>query len=247
MSNNMLKLTIEDVFNQSVLKTDFSAQQMAQLNRYYQWCQSTSTYKKWMNKHTLWQLKTKIAVLEAIDVINSNTDFFIAIANVMRSYNDSYSVEQIANYLIYYYWENTLMGYQYEDIITDCFRLVFGEAAVNNNADLDKMGIDIQLSNNSNEAIANIQIKNVSFLNNLDYKTDKLKQYANNGVKMLFYSVDEDGFLTIAQTTNGYCLITPQQLLSNNCYEVVGQLYGGRKLSLIELRDILTEQKNKMS
>ena len=56
-----------------------------------------------------------------------------------------------------------------------------------------------------------------------------------------------DGFLTIAQTTNGYCLIEPQQLLANNCYEVVGQLYGGRKLSLIELRDILTEQKNKMS
>lgn len=243
----MLKLTIEDVFNQSVLKTDFSAQQMAQLNKYYQWCQSTSTYKKWANKHTLWQLKTKIGLCEAIDTINSNIDFFIAIANVMRSYNNIYSVEQIANYLIYYYWENTLMGYQYEDIITDCFRLVFGEEAVNNNADLDKLGIDIQLLNSSNEAIANIQIKNVSFLNNLDYKTDKLKQYANNGVKMLFYSVDKDGFLTIAQTTNGYCLIEPKQLLANNCYEVVGQLYGGRKLSLIELRDILTEQKNKMS
>lgn len=247
MSNNMLKLTIEDILNQSVLKTDFSAQQMAQLNKYYQWCQSTLTYKKWANQHTLWQLKTNTAVFEAIDIINSNTDFFIAIANVMRSYNNEYSVEQIANYLIYYYWENTLMGYQYEDIITDCFRLVFGEEAVNNNADLDKMGIDIQLLNNSNEAIANIQIKNVSFLNNLHYKAEKLKQYANNGVKILFYSVDEDGFLTIAQTTNGYCLIEPQQLLANNCYEVVGQLYGGKKLSLIELRDILTEQKNKMS
>ena len=251
MENNMLKLSLDDVLSKNILKYDISYQQMKQIDKNYQHIQKSgnrgySTYKQWQNKHTLWELRTNTAVLGAINIINDNLDYFKVIANVIKVVGAiDLTMEAIANYLIWYYWDKTFLGYHYEETITECFSMVFGAENVLTNDILDRTGADLQLLNDDKQILANIQIKNISFLDNLTYKTEQLKKYSSIGAKILFYAIDNDGYIQIAQSVDGYCLVSADDLLNNSLQpKIVQAMFLGRKITLLELRTKLNKLRN---